>query len=64
MVYKLGALLCSVGHRVKSHKIAPETDKERGDIEIKDYVGMQKPQTQDNVLPPPHTLIMDYSMTH
>ena len=25
---------------------------------------MEKPQTQDNRLPPPHTLIMDYSMTH
>ena len=25
---------------------------------------MQKPQTQDNRLPPPRTLIMDYTMTH
>ena len=38
--------------------------KERGDLEIKDYVVMQKPQTQANRLPPPHTLIMDYTMTH
>jgi hypothetical protein len=33
-------------------------------LEIKDYVVMQKPQTQTNRLPPPHTLIMDYTMTH
>ena len=33
-----------MGHRVKIHKITPTTDKERGDIEIKDYVVMQKPQ--------------------
>ena len=48
----------------KIHKITPPTVKERGDIEIKDYVVLQKPQTQDNRLPPPHTLIMDYTMTH
>ena len=64
VVYKLGVLLGSVGHRVKIHKITPATGKEGGDIEIKDYVVMSKPQTEDNVLPPPHTLIMDYSMTH
>ena len=46
------------------HKITSVTGKERGDIEIKDYVVLQKPQTQDNRLPPPHTLIMDYTMTH
>ena len=60
----MGVLLGSVGHRVKIHKITPATGKEGGDIEIKDYVVMSKPQTEDNVLPPPHTLIMDYSMTH
>ena len=54
----------SVGHRVTLHKITRPTDKERGDIEIKDYVVLQKPQTQDNLLPPPHTLIMDFTMTH
>ena len=64
VVYKLGTLLGSVGHRIKIYKITPATDKERGDIEIKDYVVLQKPQTQDNRLPPPHTLIMDYTMTH
>ena len=64
VVYKLGSLLGSVGHRVKLHKITPTTGKERGDIEIKDYVVMQKPQTQDNRLPPPRTLKLDYTMTH
>ena len=36
MVYKLGALLDSVGHKVKIHKITSATGKERGDIEIRD----------------------------
>ena len=35
-----------------------------GDIEIKKYVVLQKPHAQDNRLPPPHTLIMDFTMTH
>ena len=43
VVYKLGALLGSVGHRVKIHNITPATGKERGDMETKDYVVMQKP---------------------
>ena len=64
VVYILGTLLGSVGHRVKIHKITPVTDKERGDIEIKDYVVFQKHQTQHNRLPPPHTLIIHYTMTH
>ena len=38
VVYKLGVILGSVGHKVKIHKITPATGKERGDIEIKDYV--------------------------
>ncbi len=37
VVYKLGSLLGSVGHRVKIHKITSVTGKKRGDIEIKDY---------------------------
>ena len=37
---------------------------ERGDIELKDDVVLQKPQAQDNRLTPPHTLIMDFTMTH
>jgi hypothetical protein len=64
VVYKLGALLGSVGHRVKIHNITPATRKERGDVEIKDYVVMQKPQPQATRLSPPRTLIMDYTMTH
>ena len=64
VVYKMGSLLGSVGHRVKIHKITPATGKERGHIEIKDYVILQKPQTQGNHLPPPRTLIMDFTMTH
>ncbi len=53
-----------MGHRVKIHNITPAMSKERGDLEIKDYVVTQKPQPQGNRLPPPHTLIMDYTMTH
>ena len=64
VVYKLGALLGSVGHKVKIHKITSGTGKERGDIEIKDNVVLQKPQPPVNHLPPPHTLIMDFTMTH
>ena len=45
VVYKLGSLLSSVGHRVKIHNITSVTVKERGHIEIKDYVVLQKPQT-------------------
>ena len=44
--YKLGVLLGSVGHKVKIHKITPTTGKERGDIEIKDYVSLQKTHGQ------------------
>jgi hypothetical protein len=40
------------------------TGQKRGDIEIKDYVVLQKPQAQDNRLSPPRTLIMDFTMTH
>ena len=32
VVYKMGTILGSVGHRVKIHKITPGTGKERGDI--------------------------------
>ena len=64
VVYKLGVLLGSVGHKVKIHKITPVTGKERGDIEIRDYVILEKPRQQDNSLPPPLTLILDFTMTH
>jgi len=50
VVHKLGVLLGSVGHRLKIHKITPAWGKERGDL--------------DDRLPPPHTLIMDFTLTH
>ncbi len=76
VVYRLGGILGSVGHRVKIHKITPATGKERGDLEIKDYkttglakkaliyVVLQKPQEQTDRLPPPRTLILDFTLTH
>ena len=60
----MGTLLGSVGHRVKIHKITPVTVKERGDLEVKEYVVLQKPQAHDNRDPPPHTLMTDFTMTH
>ena len=53
-----------MGHKVKIHKITPATGKERGDVEVEDYVVLQKPKEQDNHVPPPRTLIMDFTMTH
>ena len=64
VVYRLGGILGSVGHRVKIHKITPTTGKERDDLEKKDYVVLQKPKTQTDRLPPPRTLILDFTMTH
>ncbi len=49
----MGTIFSSVGHRVNIRKITPGTGKERGDIEIKDYVVFQKTQGQDNRLLPP-----------
>ena len=51
-MYRFGRLLGSVGHRVKIHKITPATGKERGDIELKDYVVLQKPRDLSDCLPP------------
>ena len=64
VVYRLGGILGSVGHRVKIHKITPATGKERGDLEVKDYVVLQKPHEQTDRLPPPRTLILDFTLTH
>jgi hypothetical protein len=64
VVYRLVVILSSVVHRVKTHKITPVTDKERGDLEIKDYVDFQEPQEQTDRLPPPRTLILDFTLTH
>jgi hypothetical protein len=64
VVYRLGGILGSVVHKVKIHKITPATGRERGDLDIKDYVVLQKPQEQADRLPPPRTLILDFTMTH
>jgi hypothetical protein len=53
-----------VGHRVKIHKITAATGKERGDLEIKDHVVLQKSQEQADRLPPPRTIILDFTLTH
>ncbi len=58
------ALALTIYNKQQKHNITPSTGKERGDLEIKDYVVMQKPQPQVTRLPPPRTLIMDYTMTH
>ncbi len=63
-MYRLGDILGSVGHKVKIHKITPATGKERGDLEIKAYVVLQKPQEQGDRLPPPRTLVVDFTLTH
>ncbi len=52
-----------MGHRVK-YKITPATGKERSDVEIRDYVVLQKPRDVTDCLPPPRTLILDFTMTH
>ncbi len=61
--YSLGDHLqtCRV-KSVVSHDQYWVTDKERGDLEIKDYVVLQKPQEQANRLPPPRTLILDFTL--
>jgi hypothetical protein len=64
VVYHLVGIFDSVGQRVKIHKITPDTGKERGDLEIKDYVVLQKPQEKTDRLPPPRTLILDFTLTY
>jgi hypothetical protein len=64
VVYLLGGIFGSVGHRFKIHKITPATGKERGDLEIKDYVVLRKPLEQADCLPPPRTLMLDFTLTH
>jgi hypothetical protein len=64
VVYHLVGIFGTVGHRVKIHKITPATGKERGDLEIKDYVVLQKPQEQTDRLPLPRTLILDFTLSH
>ncbi len=64
VVRRLGAILSSVDHRVKINNITPVTGKERGDVEIWDYVILQKPRDLTDCLPPPCTLILDFTLTH
>ena len=45
VVRRLGGILSSVGPRVKVHNITPATGKERGDVEIRDYIVLQNPGT-------------------
>ena len=52
VVRRLGGILSSVGHRVKINNITPATGKERGDVEIRDYVVLQKPRDLTDYLPP------------
>jgi hypothetical protein len=61
IMYRLSLFLHSVGHRVKTHKITPADDNERGDIEIQDYVFL--PHGEDDRIPP-RTLVIDVTMTH
>ena len=64
VVHRLGDIFSSVGHRVKVHNIMPSSVKERGDVEIRDYVILQKPRDLTDCLPPPRTLILDFTLTH
>jgi hypothetical protein len=64
VVYRVGGILGSVGHRVKIHKITTGTGNGRGDLEMKDCVVLQKPQERTDRLPPPRTLILDFTLTH
>ena len=50
--------------RSTGDKITPTTGKERGDLELKDYAVLQKPQEQTDRLPHPRTLILDFTLTH
>jgi hypothetical protein len=44
--------------------VSPDEKDYVGDLEIKDYVVLQKPQEQSDRLPPPRTLILDFTLTH
>ena len=51
-------LLGSVGHRVKIHNITTATGKERGDLEIKDYVVPTNTRRSDGA-PDPDTSLRE-----
>ena len=59
VVYKLGTLLGSVGHKVKIHKITPATGKEQGDMEIKDRLSVYLSQASFHS--PLHYSLLVYS---
>ena len=46
VVYRLGGILGSVGHKVKIHRITPATGKERGDLEIKTMWSYKNPKNR------------------
>jgi hypothetical protein len=52
--------LCLFFPRKKKEK----KTKERGDVEIRDYVVLQKPRDLTDFLSPPCTLILDFTLTH
>ena len=56
----------SAANKLKLRREKLATGKERGDLEIKEYVVLQKSQEQVDRLPPPRTVILDFteSMTH
>jgi hypothetical protein len=49
---------------LRSTKLRHRLVKNGGDIEINDYVVFQETQEQTNRLPPPRTLILDFTMPH
>jgi hypothetical protein len=61
IVSRFSLFLRSVCHRVKTHRITPAPDNERGDIEIQDYFIWTR--GEDDRFPP-RTLVMDVTMTH
>jgi hypothetical protein len=46
------------------YNITPATGKERGDVEIREYIVLQKTRDLTDCLPPPRTLILDFTLTH
>ena len=53
VVYMMGVLFGSVGHKVKIHKITPVTGKERGDFEKRTMWSCKNPKDRITVFEPP-----------
>jgi len=51
--------ICSYAGTPKSRQL-----RVRNDVEIRDYVVLQNPRDVTDCLPPPRTLILDFTMTH